>query len=81
MGGPGMVMNTYLNLRTRRRKNKKKSRTDITDIVPQEFMKLLEAFKDLPRLGYRKKQVKIEFTKAFFFLVSQLLNNKNRVTL
>ena len=34
------------------------TRTYSTDIDPQDFMKLLEEFKDLPYLGYRNKQVK-----------------------
>ena len=43
-------------------------------------MKLLEEFKDLPYLGYRKRQVKNKPTEAHFFLVNQiyqrLKNNK-----
>ena len=48
---------------------RKKSRTSITDIVSQYFMKLLENFKYLPYLGYRKKQVNSETTEAYIFLV------------
>ena len=60
-------------------KNKQNTRTSITDIVPQDFMKLLEEFKDLPYLGYRKKQVKSEPMEAYLSLVKNnfhIINSK-----
>ena len=45
----GKGMTNYLALRTRLRlNNKQKLSNDITDIVPQYFIKLLEEFKDFP---------------------------------
>ena len=82
VGLPGKGLNISLNIRTRRRPNKKqKTRTDITDIVPKYLMKLIEEFKDLLYLGYRKKRVKSEPTEAYFLLVPQLINNKKHIIL
>ena len=61
--------------------NKQKASTEITVIVPQDFMNLSEEFKDLPYLGYRKEQVKGEDTKAYFLLVYQILNKNKHVVL
>ena len=53
-------INTSLNLRTRRSSTKKKNtRTDITDIVTQYFVKLLDEFKYVPYFCYSKKHIKI----------------------
>ena len=43
---------------------KQNSRIAITDITNQEFSKLLKEFKNSPYIGYQKKQVHIEPTKA-----------------
>ena len=39
------------------------------NVVPPYFMNILEQFKDLPYLGYRKRQVKNDPTEAYLFLV------------
>ena len=77
VGRSGKGLTNSMNIRTRRRLNKKQnSRTSITDISSQYFMKLLEEFKYLPYLCYRKKLVKSEPTEAYFFLFSHLILNK-----
>ena len=54
----GKGLTTSLTLRIKRRpKKRKNSRSTITENFLQDFMKLLEEFKDLPYIGYRKKQV------------------------
>ena len=44
-------------------------------------MKLLEEFKELHFIGYRKNQVKSKPTEDNLFLVSRVLKNKNHVIL
>ena len=78
----GKVVTKYLALCTRRRSNnKQKASNAITEIVPQDFMKLLGEFKDLPYLGFIIKQSKSELTEDSFFLVSHLIQYNNHVLL
>ena len=71
---------TSLTVSARRRsKNKQKARTDISDIFPKYFIKLLEAFTDLPCLRYREKQVKSEPSESYSFPVFQLLRTRRKL--
>ena len=75
MGSSVKGMTTYLTLSPRRIPNKKQyKRTANTDIVTQYFTKVLEYFKDLPYLGYRKRQVKNEPAGSYFFLVKKIIS-------
>ena len=72
----GEGLTTSLTIMTRSKSNnKEKSRTSNNDVVPQYFMKLLDEFKDLTHLGYRKKQVKNEPTEAYLFLVKIIISH------
>ena len=51
-----------MTLRTKITNNKQKPGTDITDITTKNSMKLPNKFKNLPHLGYNKKQVHNELT-------------------
>ena len=67
----GQGVTNYRTLSNRSRFNKKNnSRTAITSIFSQYFMKLLEEFRDLRYLRYREKQVKSEATEDYLFLFS-----------
>ena len=64
MGRSGKGLSTSLTLRNRRSSNKKQNTsTANADVLPQYFMKILEEFKDLPYLGYRKRQNKNDPTE------------------
>ena len=68
----------YITLRTRRSSNKKqKSSTSNIDFFPQYFMNILEEFKGMPYLGYRKVQVKNDPTEAYILLVKKIQLIKN----
>ena len=70
MGRLGKDLNNYLTLNTSRRSSKKQKSSNVnTDGFPQYFMKLIEVFKYLPYLGYRKRLVKNKPTKYYFLLV------------
>ena len=84
MGRSGKGLTTSLTPKTKITDKKQKSRTAITDITHQEFIKLFKKFKNLPHLCYKKKQVHNEPTEADFFLIkhlSKLLKTKNHVLL
>ena len=77
-------MTKYLTLSTERPNQKQKARTAITGITPKEFRKLLNKFKNLPHLGYNKKQVHNEPTESYLLLVrhiSNILKSKKHVQL
>ena len=60
VGVSGKEMNTSMIFRTiRRSNNKKKSRTDITDIVSQDFIKFFEEFTDLPTSVTGRNKLKV----------------------
>ena len=73
MGIPGKGIINSLTRNTRRRQIKW-AKTSINDVVPQNFMKLLEEFKDLPYLEYRKRQVKNEPNEAYLFLDKKIIS-------
>ena len=65
-----------MNLRTRRRPNKKQNtRNYNTDIVNKYFMKILEEFMYITYLGFRKRQVKNDITEVYLFLVKKFSAN------
>ena len=55
MGISGKGLTTSLTLDTKIQNKKQKEMTNITNITPQDFRKLLKKFDNLPRLGYNKK--------------------------
>ena len=57
VGISGRELSTYMNIGTKIPNNKQNERTAITDITNQYFRKLLNKFKNLPYLGYKKKHV------------------------
>ena len=83
-GRSGNGVTNYLTLSTNRKNNKHKSRTAIDEITNQYFSKLLKKFKNLPYLGYKKKQVHNEPTESHLFpikQVSKLIKIKKHVPL
>ena len=61
---PVKGMTTYMTIRNRSRLNKKhKARNANTEVFPQYFMKIIEDFKDITYLVYRRRQVKIILLK------------------
>ena len=63
MGISGKALTTSLTLSTKSTNNKQKAMIAITEITIQDFSKLLNQFKNLPYLGYKKKQVHNEPTE------------------
>ena len=69
MGRPGKGLATSLYLITKGLEKKQNSRFAIIDITNQDFRKFLKKIKNSPYLGYKSKQVKIEPTKYYFFII------------
>ena len=57
MGITGKGMTKYLTLSTKSINKKQKEMDYITTITNQDLRKLLKKFKNLPYMGYKKKQV------------------------
>ena len=84
MGISGKGLTLSLIISTKRPNKKQKARNSVTDINTQYFRKLLNKFKNLPRIGYKKKKVHNEPTEDYLFLVKQIskiLKIKNHVQL
>ena len=81
----GKGLTTSFNLRFKIPNKKQKARTAITGITHKDFRKLLsKMFKNLPHLGYKKKQVHNDPTEAYFFLIKKIykpINIKNHIPL
>ena len=68
-------MNTSLDISNiMRLKNKHKENTSNNEVVPKYFMKIIEEFKDIHFIRYRKSQVKNYPTETYFFLVKTFIS-------
>ena len=75
MGRSGKGMSTSLMLRTRSRLTKKdKARTSNNEVSTQYFMRIIEEFKDILSLWYRKIQVKNYSTEAYFSYIDNFMS-------
>ena len=75
MGRSGKGMSTSLMLRTRSRSTKKhKARTSNNEVSTQYFMRIIEEFKDILSLWYRKIQVKNYSTEAYFSYIDNFMS-------
>ena len=66
-------MTTSLTPWTKSKNKKQKASTAISDIPNQYFRKLFKKCKNLPYLGYKKKQVHNEPTESYFFPIKDIL--------
>ena len=84
VGIPDKGLTTSLTLMTKSPNNKQKWKTAINDTTHQDFRKLLNKYKKLPQIGYKKKKVHNKPTESYLFLVkhiSKLLKRNNHVLL
>ena len=85
VGRSGKRLTTSITLRNSGRStNKRKASNTNNEVVTKYFTKIIEKFKDIPYLGYRKRWVKNDLTEAYFFLAKQiyqlLKNNRNIIS-
>ena len=78
VGRSGKRVTTSLTLNLKKPNQEQKARTSNIAITNQDFREFLKKFKNLPYLGYKKKQVINEPTETYFFLIKDIYKTIKR---